>query len=387
MEKSGKKEITIDDLGTRMTEEHVELAFDPTVDAFSLDQRIAAYRNLEAQHQEAKKAIHAGQWRPPRDFWIYICAGDVGDHKTHVATAIYAALYAWGMDFIHNASHLFGVRADPVHIYTFAKNLPRHSLVSVDEAHSVLSIYRENADRNVYFNDGLAFIRKLNCKVILASAFDRRISRSAKDMCVTVLIPWQAPLPPRAKYPAFCYVWDNVITPYPYSERGIRDEYEIPRRMGHALPRTNGMHSPRTMWEAAKLMDSFETPDLAYAIEMNAAKIREALKGAGPGEADYDEENAAETEGERHLRVLRAYGTGLAYASGGHKSFLNREATHVATVLQTSFGLDDLTGNEIIQELRKAGVTNSRSRMTHDVAQAIFPEEDWDWTTIMEVLK
>ena len=368
-----KRELTIDDLGVRMTDEHAALAHDKYRDAFSKDQRVKAHRSLERQHREAKKAIHAGQFRPPSDFFIYLLAGDPGDHKTHIFAYIMSLLYAYGMDVITNASLTFGVRGDPVHIYTFAEHLPENAGVGVDEAHNVVSMYRENSDRNVHFNSGLALIRKLNCKVLLASAFDRRISRSAKDMCKSVLIPWEAPLPDGGKYPRFSYVWDNVITPYPFSERGVREDYGIPRRLGKAKPRTRGMFPPRRMWQAAKVMDTFETPSLAFSIEASASKIRDALSG-GPKTEPDDDDPPPNDEAERQEEVLMAYGRALAYASRGGVPFLSRAATHVSSVLQSSYGLDKYSREEIVSELNIAGLINTRGRVNHAAAENIWPE-------------
>ena len=382
-------DVSIDDLGVRMTDEHAELAHDPDVDHFSADQRVAMWRSLQAQHEDAKKAIHAGQYRPAHDHWCMVIAGDQGDHKTHDMAAILAAMYCRGIDVITNASLMFGVRADAVHIVTFANVMPRHFGMGIDEAHNVASIYRENSDRNYYFVNGLAYARKLDAKVLLASAFDRRISRSAKDAARSVLVPSEAPLPENAQYPPWCYVWDNAIMPFPYSDRGARDEHGMPSRYGRARPMTRGLHSPKMMYHAAKLMDTFETPDLGFALEATAAEIRKALQGdvdAAMSEAEIEAEEEVAAEA-RDAIVMRAYGAALADASRGIPAFNQPSSAHVALVLQASYGVTEVSAKEIREVFDRRGMLNSRGRVAHHLAQRFWPNMDWDWDVIKKTLK
>ena len=83
----------------------------------------------------------------------------------------------------------------------------------------------------------------------------------------------------------------TVLGPNPFEGKRLADSWDIPRTGGKCRRVDRPPVAARRIWEAAKLMDSFEKPSIAQGITTTAADVHKRLtEGAGQpdGQAQYE---------------------------------------------------------------------------------------------------
>ena len=277
--------------GVRMTREWAGEAWDPVRDVYSRKVRLDAWDRLESRHYENKKKI-----TPPYQSLVYMLSGDRGSGKTAMATLWAAKLYEQGMDVFSSASLLFGYRIDPVDVFTFAESLPDNCFVFLDEVHGLADRYAEHSTRQRTLSNSLALLRKKGIRLVMASVHEGRVAFSLTGHVQSLFYPRQ--YRPKFKkkqrrFPKWCYMRYSILGPNPFEGKRMADEWDIPRTGGKCRRVDRPPIAARKIWEAAKLMDTWEKPSIAQGITTTAADVHKRLtEGVGQtdGQAQYEQD-------------------------------------------------------------------------------------------------
>ena len=219
-----------------------------------------------------------------------------------------------GMQVYHTASFLFGIRISSTNAFRFAEDLEDKSLVFIDEAHSLADRYSEMSVRNRSLSNSLALIRKKGIILVIASVHESRVAMSLKGPIDTLIYP--RPYKPLGvpRFPPWCYIRCSLIGPAPFQSGRLGDDYDVPRRLGRPRKKESPPISPLTIYNAAKLMDSWEKPDILAGIQTTAAEIKTSQRGA-----ESPEERQTAQQKEDQASMMRFY-QGLAQAlNAGYK--------------------------------------------------------------------
>ena len=245
-------------------------AHGPQRDAFSAETRLDAYDRLEAQYEENREAHQRRGYQHA----VFMLSGDVGCGKTAIATAMGAKARAAGMTVYSTASYLFGQCVNAGNAFRFAEDLDDKSFDFIDEAHSLADRYAEMSVRNRSLSNSFALIRKKGIIVVMASVHEGRVAPSMKSTIDSLIYPRTYRPRRRMRFPPWCYVRCSIIAPQPFRSGRLGDEYDVPRQT--ANPHRREMRPPPSLviYEAAKLMDSWEKPNIPAGIQTTAAKIR-----------------------------------------------------------------------------------------------------------------
>ena len=287
----------MDTPGVKLERRYAGMAWDKARDAFSQKARVAAWDNLEAQHERSKHLIAAGKLKIAYNHANYLISGDKGAGKTLGAALLAMLNYAQGMDVFSTASFLFGHRIEAMDIFTMADSLPENCVIFVDEAHSVADRYSENSARNRTLGSSIALLRKNGVRLILASVAEHAVAQSIKSEIDTLVYP--ATYNPRKghQYPPWCYIYANLIGPQPFRGRREADHHGI-KRFGGDVKVTRRVLPPMLLYEAAKVMDTWAKPDIAAGLLTSADDVRKRLRG-------QDTKNGPLVDSELEERFLR----------------------------------------------------------------------------------
>ena len=152
--------------GVRMTREWAAEAWDEVRDAFTQNQRLAAWDRLETRHQSSKLYIAQNNRKVPYNDVVLMLTGDRGSGKTAIATVMLATLYELGLEVFSSASLLFGYRIDPLDVFTMAESLPDNCGVFLDEVHGLSDRYAEHSTRQRTLANSLALLRKKGIRLV-----------------------------------------------------------------------------------------------------------------------------------------------------------------------------------------------------------------------------
>lgn len=305
-------EGVLDEIGVRITRDMVGEAADPgRGDVYGNDQRVSAFdRAQELRHRALLWRKHNN--RPPeRDFGAWFISGEKGDGKSvYVSGHMYGA-YILGYACISNASLLIGHRfseADMVQIGDY--ELSNYYLFW-DEIHATVERMGANAWSHRLFRNSGALQRKDSVRAFYASVEEDQVGLAVLKLCSWLKYPgFWAPdavrrvgdrtvFVPRHKrrkkptFPWFCYVKARRLGPWPYKARRMIDEY-LPEHLRHRSSLSGENHvAPVIYHESTKLLDTWEKPSIAAAMDMTAASLRksrqereEAIEQAMPEGAD-----------------------------------------------------------------------------------------------------
>ena len=292
--------------GVRMTREWAGEAWDPARDVYTKKVRLDAFDRLEARHYENKARITI-----PYNDVVYMLSGDRGSGKTALATLWAARCYEQGMEVFSSASLLFGYRIDPVDVFTFAESLPDNCFVFLDEVHGLADRYAEHSTRQRTLSNSLALLRKKGIRLVMASVHEGRVAFSLAGHVQCLFYPRQ--YRPKFKkkqrrFPRWCYMRFTLLGPNPFEGKRLSDSWDIPRTGGSCRRVERPPVAARKIWEAAKLMDSFEKPSIAQGITTTAADVHKRLtEGAGQpdGQAQYEQDR------EEFFALLRFIATAI----------------------------------------------------------------------------
>ena len=285
-------------------------AHDPQRDAFSAETRLDAYDRLEAQYEENREAHQRRGYQHA----VFMLSGDVGCGKTAIATAMGAKARAAGMTVYSTASYLFGQRINAVNAFRFAEDLEDKSFVFIDEAHSPADRYAEMSVRNRSLSNSFALIRKKGIIVVMASVHEGRVAPSMKSTIDSLHLSPDLPaqeadaLSPLVLHP----VQHHRAPAIPVGAVGRR----VRRAPADSKPAPTGDAAPPPLviYEAAKLMDSWEKPNILAGIQTSAAKIKDSQQ-----REEGTPQEQQQQMGKRQERILEFF-SGVAKAlNSGYK--------------------------------------------------------------------
>ena len=280
-----QEDISPEDVGVAIEEDHIEMVYDRSEDVHSLDMKINKFREQEQMYQQNRD-------RPPLpqdEHCIYFMTGERGDGKSNAASALAHIFRSQhGYEVYATGSLLMGRRIAPVESLTFMKSLPRKAVVFTDEAHTILDAYADAAYRNRAASDSVAMMRKRKIIFILASMKEHRVSPLIKEDVQWLVRPEKIG-PPGGVYrlPPFCYRINRVAGPRPWRGKTRMEQLGFPLPGQKLRVRTKTVSSA-LLYESSKLLDTYDEPDLLAAMNLDASAIREHKAGAGAADPLYE---------------------------------------------------------------------------------------------------
>ena len=278
-------DISPEDVGVAIEEDHIEMVYDRSEDVHSLDMKIAKFREQEQLYQQNRD-------RPPladSEHCIYFMTGERGDGKSNAASAL-AHIFRTqhGYEVYATGSLLQGRRISAIDSLTFMKSLPRKAVVFTDEAHTILDSYADQAYRNRAASDSVAMMRKRKIIFILASMKEHRVSSLIKEDVQWLVRPEKTrPHDGVYRLPPFCYRINRVAGPRPWRGKTRMEQlgFPLPGSKLRIRPKTV---SPALLYESSKLLDTYDEPELLAAMNLDADVIREHKSGAESGDPMYE---------------------------------------------------------------------------------------------------
>lgn len=278
-------EIRPEDVGVAIEEDHIEMVYDRTEDAHSLDRKIQAFRDQEELYQRNRD-------RPPLpqdEHCIYFLTGERGDGKSNAAALLAREFRTQhGYEVYATGSLLLGRRIAPIESLTFMRSLPRKSVVFTDEAHTILDSYADAAYRNRAASDSVAMMRKRKIIFIMASMKEKRVSPLVKEDVQWLVRPEKSrPADGVWRFPPFCYRINRVMGPRPWRGQTRMEQagHPIPGQKLQVRPKTV---SPLALYESSMSLDTYDEPELLAAMNLDARAIREHKDGTEAGDPMYE---------------------------------------------------------------------------------------------------
>ena len=263
-------------VGTPITEDFIADSYDRTEDAHSLDVKIAKFREQE----ELFRLNRDREPLPEQEHQIYFFTGEPGVGKSLSALAQAYILRAYyGYEVVSTASFLIGLRIDVIDSLMYGETLGKKYVIFTDEAHGVVDRNADGAYRNRSAADSHALRRKNKHIIQLASMHERRVSPLVLDETKWLVRPEHAS-PANGSYalPPFCYRINRVAGPYPWQGKTRLEQLGFPRPGGKLKVRTKSVPAP-LLYEASKLLNTAEAPELMASMNLNADKMRKAKAG------------------------------------------------------------------------------------------------------------
>ena len=260
-------------VGVKMTADFAAAAWDKDRDAFSKDARVKAWERIEERHQARK-----GEKRPFNHTALMI-SGDMGVGKSLLAGRYCAYYYEQGMEVFSNSSLLIGTRIVATELYTFVEHLPSNAVLWIDEPHLLADRYAENSIRQRSLGNGMSLLRKMGTRLVFSTVHEERTAYSLKGPVETLIYPQRYRPRTRPKFPPWCYVRCTLIGPNPFQGRRMSDEWGITRPQGECRKVPRPPIPPLQLYETAKLIDSWEKPDILEGIRTTAKDIKDGVNG------------------------------------------------------------------------------------------------------------
>ena len=266
------------EIGEAVTEDHVREAHMGRVDAHSVDARIEAFRAVNAMHLASRRLRNP----PEPDFWMKMWCGLKGDGKSSDVVRILIGLHMMGLPVYHTASSLVGVGISAEALFDFVEDLDDGFGLFVDEVHAFIDKFSEGSHRNRKMGNGIALLRKINGRVLLASAREKAVAWSLKEEVDEVIYPEKyKPLwdPSKQRFPEHCYIKRVGVGPRPYEDiaagKTLAEIHGIKRRNSRPA-RKYPLRAilPSTYYNSSKLLDTRDKPHTA-AFDVGADTFRE----------------------------------------------------------------------------------------------------------------
>ena len=256
-------------------------------DWFNVDMRIQAHLRAEGMYRLARrrrKTFNTGGW----DFGQQLIVGRMGSKKSALASYIAYYWYQRGHPVFSNGSFLFGRKVEGAELYDIVAKVPHDSLIFVDEAHGTFESAAATTTGVRAWEIQSAGLRKLNCKIVMASAMAKMIAPAIRQECDTLLrprkinveseSPWRSNPPSHSDPRNFMMAWD-VWGGYPFQGADLVGGAGKSTKGGLGKPdSTKITRNPNAVRNAYLLTDSFVPVDMAHAQlyarrgEMDAAR-------------------------------------------------------------------------------------------------------------------
>lgn len=267
-------------------------------DAHSNDMRVRAHEELmELHHRSAENAVMDAE-----DYGVYMVSGLRRQGKTLFATAWAELYFGAGRVVFSNLGLTFGYRIAAMDLYLLATRVPRRSVVVVDEIHTLLSRYSQNARRERELISALAGVGKREVLVIGITQQEEMVSHDfMRELDGLIYVRSRRRAAPA--YPPWCWVQAATLGPRPLAGRTIAErEYDF-----NLAPQKKAFRkypvSPTAMWEASKHVYSWAdvpfgsaTGNAISASDMRAAvaEAEEIVFDAQPDGNEADAQASAE---------------------------------------------------------------------------------------------
>ena len=273
------------DVGVAITEDFIADGYDRSEDVHSLDVKIAKFREQE----ELFLLNRDREPLPEHDHQIYFFTGEPGVGKSLLALAQAYLLRAYyGYEVVSTASFLIGRRIAVIDSLMYGETLGKKYVIFTDEAHGVVDRNADGAYRNRSAADSHALRRKNKHIIQLASMHERRVSPLVLDETKWLVRPEHAqPAGGGYDLPPFCYRINRVAGPYPWQGKTRLEQLGFPRPGGKLKVRPKSVPAP-LLYEASKLLNTSETPELMASMNLDAGQMRRAKAGELDREALED---------------------------------------------------------------------------------------------------
>ena len=149
-----------------------------------------------------------------------------------------------------------------------------NSVLWIDEPHLLADVYGEPSIRQRTLSNGFSLLRKMGVRVIFSTVHEERTARSLKAHIQTMVYPRRYRPATKPKFPPWCYLRLTLIGPNPFAGRRLSDEWGIPRPQGDCRVVERPPIPPLDIYETAKLIDSWEKPDILEGIRTSAQDIK-----------------------------------------------------------------------------------------------------------------
>ena len=257
--------------GRWVTEEDVNMACGDERDWFTYEMRLRAFRQGWARYTKAraKRRKMASKFK----FAQIMLIGDMGASKTTMAAWESYKWHQRGHVVFHNGPFLFGRMVEGAGIYEIVDQVPRNSVIAIDEAHTGLESGMSMSSGVRSFTILCAGLRKKNCRLILMTAMAVMVSRKIRDMTSEVWRPnkpnvqsadfgYKSELPGHSDPKNFIFCWD-VWHDFPF--RGEDLTSSKGRHRGFGPPDDTRIAQGEGVRNAFLLTDSFQPVETAVA--------------------------------------------------------------------------------------------------------------------------
>ena len=188
-----------------------------------------------------------------------------------------------------------------------------NSVLWIDEPHLLADVYGEPSIRQRTLSNGFSLLRKMGVRVIFSTVHEERTARSLKAHIQTMVYPRRYRPSTKPKFPPWCYLRMTLIGPNPFAGRRLSDEWGIPRPQGDCRVVERPPIPPLDIYETAKLIDSWEKPDILEGIRTSAQDIKNSV-----GQMSQAQTMEAEQVAEQALKETLATAINSGFDFGQH---------------------------------------------------------------------
>ena len=288
--------------GHDVTEDAVVVASGDDRDWFEYEMRLRAFRRGQKLFRQARKRRRNFGSGFGHEQIMFV--GQMGAKKTLSAAEEAFKWYQRGHPVFHNGGFLFGREVEGAQIYEIVDNVPMHSVILVDEAHSALESGSGTTSGVRGFVILEAGLRKKNCKLLLMSAMAKKVHPMVREMCSTVRRPLKVNIkkddfgytvhdPPHSNPVNFAIVWEEWRD-YPFLGLDIIDgQRGGGHREGLGSPDALLLAQGESVRNAYMLIDSFRPvePSVAMRYAGKAAMEEARAQKQQGGQLSEDHQN------------------------------------------------------------------------------------------------
>ena len=287
--------------GETVTEDAVAVASGDERDWFIYRMRLAAFRRGRALFLRARRRRRKYSSGLRHEQIMFV--GQMGAKKTVSAAEEAFRWYQRGHPVFHNGGFLFGNYVQGSDIYEIVDDVPKYSVILVDEAHSTLESGSGATTGVRGFVILEAGLRKQNGKLLLMSAMAKKVHPMVREMCSTVRRPLKviirkedfgyAVSEPGHSDPAnFVIVWEEWRD-YPFLGTDIIDgQVGQKGKYGLGPPDAVMMAQGESVRNAYMLIDSFAPVERSVAMRYAGKQAMEDAwaRKEGGGELSDDQQ-------------------------------------------------------------------------------------------------
>ena len=284
---------------------------------------------------------------------------------------IMAALYEQGMEVFSNASLMFGQRIDAEDVFMMADKVPDNAGLYIDEPHMLADRYAEQSVRNRVLSNGMSMLREKGVRFVMSSVHEDRVAFSLKSGVESLNYPRRFHPSTRPKFPPWCYIRCTLIGPNPFQVRRLSDERDIPRPQGRTPKVDRAPLSPLSVYQAAKLIDSWQKPDVLAGINTTAAALK-----------DSSANNDIEAEFEDQLAKEKALLDAIGRAFSARVEFGHRKRIEMPKLIRIAREHGYTGSDKDAREALKARVSlDSQYKVHYDELKSLFHFPDGFFNT------